>query len=563
MNQTTDKQIVRTLVSLCAEHGVKYAVFSPGSRNAPLVIGFNREEKINCRVIVDERSAAFFALGMAQKNGKPVVLVCTSGTALLNYAPAIAEAYYQHIPLIVVSADRPQAWIDQEDSQTIRQFEVLRNIVKKSYQLPENTDTKESRWFANRLINDAFITALSGRKAPVHINISLNEPLCETGEFFSQERVIRPVQPEKLEQTMIQSLAERFNQSEKVMILAGFMYETKQLRLSLNAFSRFPFVSVLTELIANLSSENTVTALEPVFASFSENEIADFRPDLLISFGGSLVSKSAKQFLRKNPPLEHWYIGKEETTIDTFQCLTHRIDVNPETFFTQLLPLIQPEEIARKARKKDQEATSCFRAFVPSCHYQTIYLEREKELQLHQNQSLQQSDWNDLKAFSLLMQSIPENSDLHLSNGMSIRLAQQFKLDKSISAYANRGTSGIDGSTSTAAGSASLNSGITTLISGDLSFLYDSNALWNNYLSPRLKMVVINNGGGGIFRELETSKLPEMSTYFETPHRIDFEKLAALYELKFLRATDEATLKNVIKVMYTENEVPVLLEIIV
>jgi 2-succinyl-5-enolpyruvyl-6-hydroxy-3-cyclohexene-1-carboxylate synthase len=542
MNQTSDKQTVFTLVSLCVQHGVTHAVFSPGSRNAPLVIGFNREEKINCRVIVDERSAAFFALGMAQKSRKPVVLVCTSGTALLNYAPAVAEAYYQRIPLIVVSADRPKAWIDQEDGQTIRQFDALRNIVKKSYQLPGSADTKESHWFANRMINDAFITALTGRKAPVHINIPLNEPLYGTGNFSSQERFIRPLQPEKLRKAAIQSLAERFNRSEKVMILAGFLHETKQLRLLLNTVSRFSSVAFLAELIANLSSENTVTALEPVFASVRENEAQDFCPDLLISFGGSLVSKSAKRFLRLNPPSEHWYIGKEETTIDTFQCLTHRIDVSPETFFAQLLPFLQPKEN----------------------NYQTVYLNRERKLQLFQNQSLQQTGWNDLKAFSLLMQSIPENSDLHLSNGMSIRLAQQFKQDESISVYANRGTNGIDGSTSTAAGSASLNAGTTTLISGDISFLYDSSALWNNYLSPRLKMVVLNNGGGGIFRKLEgLSSLPEMNACFETPHRIDFEKLAALYQLKFLRATDEATLKNAIKMMYAENKVPVLLEVTV
>ncbi len=542
MNQTTDKQVVRTLVSLCVEHGVEHVVFSPGSRNAPLIIGFNREERIKCQIIVDERSAAFFALGMAQKSNKPVVLVCTSGTALLNYAPAVAEAYYQHIPLVVVSADRPQEWIDQDDSQTIRQFDALHNFVKKSYQLPGDISTKDAHWFANRIVNDAFITALSGRKAPVHINLSLSEPLCETGSFFSHERLISPVETERLEDKTVHLFAEKFNRSKKVMILAGFMHDTKQLQLSLDEITRLPFVSVLSELIANIPSENTITTPEPVFASITENEVSGFQPDLLISFGGSLVSKSAKQFLRKNPPLEHWYIGKEETSIDTFQCLTHRIDVRPELFFEQLLPLLQPKE----------------------SNYQTIYLARENELQLHQDNLLQQSGWNDLKAFSLLMGAIPGNSDLHISNGMSIRLAQRFKLNKPISVYANRGTSGIDGSTSTAAGSAFLNPGVTTLISGDLSFLYDSNALWNNYLSPRLKMVVINNGGGGIFRSLNgPSKLPEMNTYFETPHWIDFEKLAALYSLKFLRATDESTLKASIEMMYSENEIPLLLEVIV
>ena len=193
--ETTDKEVCNILADVVIAHGVRRAVLSPGSRNAPLLVALARREEIDKYVIVDERSAAFVALGMAQQLGEPVMLVCTSGTAVLNYAPAIAEAYYQKLPLIVVSADRPKEWIDQDDSQTIRQFEVLSQFVKKSYDIPARCNDDIARWYANRIVNDAMIEAMSGRKAPVHINVQLDEPLAGLSEYEGSQRVIEMIAP--------------------------------------------------------------------------------------------------------------------------------------------------------------------------------------------------------------------------------------------------------------------------------------------------------------------------------------------------------------------------------
>ena len=163
---TTDKEGIKILIEVLKEKGIRQVVLSPGSRNAPLLVAFAREKQIRHFVVLDERSAAFMALGMAQQSGVPVALVCTSGTAPLNYAPAIAEAYYQRLPLIVITADRPVEWIDQDDSQTIRQQAVFRNIVKASYQLPAELFHADEHWYANRLVNDALNTALKGRQGP-------------------------------------------------------------------------------------------------------------------------------------------------------------------------------------------------------------------------------------------------------------------------------------------------------------------------------------------------------------------------------------------------------------
>ena len=176
----TDKSVVRILFNLLEAHGVRRVVCSPGSRNAPLLIAADARKRLETSVVIDERSAAFVALGMAMVSRRPVALVCTSGTALLNYAPAVAEAYYQGVPLIVISADRPLEWIDQDDSQTIRQPEALRNFVKGSYSLSDREQCDRPGWYETRIVNDAILTALAPKQGPVHINVRLSPPLGAT-----------------------------------------------------------------------------------------------------------------------------------------------------------------------------------------------------------------------------------------------------------------------------------------------------------------------------------------------------------------------------------------------
>ena len=542
--ETTDKAIVRILAELCKAHGVQEVVLSPGSRNAPLSVAFNRMLGMTCRVVVDERSAGFFALGVALATSRPVVVVCTSGTALLDLAPAVAEAYYQSVPLIVVSADRPKEWIDQNDSQTIRQEGALANFVKRSYQLPMREEA-DDLWYANRMVNEALVLAQSGRKAPVHINVPLSEPLyglCEAD--LSSARVIRAasLHPFRLDDSVVEAYASQINEAKRVMVLAGFMRNGDALADLFAQWAKLPNVVVVAEPISNACSTATMNHPELFFSSIEEAASLGFVPDILITLGGAIVSKSAKLFFRKHPPMSHWHVGVEEWMIDTFRCLTDRIDVEPQIFFRQLL-----EKLAIR----------------DSSYSVSLRTHMTKVLQ-HQEASLAEERWGETLAFKILLESLPDSVALHLSNGLSVRLGQRFPWRHSFRFFANRGTSGIDGATSTAVGYSVASDLPTVLLTGDISFLYDSNALWNDFLSSKLKIVLINNGGGGIFRRLPgPPTLPEMETYFETPHRVDFAKLAAAYGVGYAKATDAHSLSDALKHLFEEKTKASLLEVVV
>lgn len=336
---TTDKEGIKILIEVLKEKGIRQVVLSPGSRNAPLLVAFAREKQIRHFVVLDERSAAFMALGMAQQSGVPVALVCTSGTAPLNYAPAIAEAYYQRLPLIVITADRPVEWIDQDDSQTIRQQAVFRNIVKASYQLPAELFHADEHWYANRLVNDALNTALKGRQGPVHLNIPLRESLYGLRDYPEREvRTIECIDPApSLSAGVMQRLVDIFDHCPKVMILAGFHRPDFRLREALHRLAGYPNVVVLTETLANVTSERHIGTIDRVLATVKETEREEYRPELLITFGGPLISRHVKAYLRKFRPRWHWSIDRTEHPADTMQVLTTQIQLEAEGFFPQLV----------------------------------------------------------------------------------------------------------------------------------------------------------------------------------------------------------------------------------
>lgn len=538
----SDKEIVQIIVDIAVKNNLKRVVISPGSRNAPLSIAFARDERIETFVLVDERSAAFFALGMAQQSNEPVGLVCTSGTALLNYAPAVAEAYYQRIPLVVISADRPLEWIDQDDSQAIRQQEALKGVVKGVYQLPVSVQGADDRWYANRLVNEAFNTALSGRKGPIHLNVPFREPLYGLKPYLEKnERIVRTINPVgDLSDDALETLSSTIRSSSKVLVLAGQTAPSAELQRALERLSSLPQVVVLTETISNLSSPNFITTIDRVITSFTEEELPEYMPELLISFGGPVVSKIIRRMIRFCPPVHHWYIGKGEPLIDTFGALTERIDLSPEAFFRQLVPEAEPvtSDYATRWKMRDGQQTQKHETF------------------------LQTAEWSDLKVFSILLPSIPQGSHLQVGNSSTVRYAQLFKGCPALHTRGNRGTSGIDGSTSTAAGASVVFEGQTILITGDMSFMYDSHAFWNPYLTSRFKVIVIKNGGGGIFRFIAgPSEVEECEQYFETAQEIDVERLAVFYRLAYFKAGDEASLQEALPRFYAETERPAVLEV--
>lgn len=538
---TTAKISCQILVDLLVANGVENVVISPGSRNAPLIIAMARCEKLKKHVVIDERSAAFIALGMANASGSPVALVCTSGTALLNYAPAVAEAYYRRTPLIVISADRPVEWIDQDDSQTIRQYEALANYVKGSYNIPDHIYDETTKWYVNRIINDAIINATSGRQAPVHLNMQFDEPLnVVINKPEQQTRCINIVKAHKLlDNDGLISLAHRISEAMKVMIIAGFNAPDVKLNQALKRLACHKNIVVLTETISNLKDKKYISTIDSVLNIMSEEEKQIAQPDIVITLGGALVSRHIKQYLRATRPTEHWHIGITDTTIDCFQSLTTRIDIEPGDFFSQ---------INGKIVDNYQSEYSLFWADIKS-RAERIHKEFVKK-----------AEWSDLKAFDIIFKSIPSKWNLQLSNGTSIRYAQLFNTTKFNRSDCNRGVSGIDGCTSTALGASLVYDDVTLLISGDMSAQYDIGALSSNLISSRFKMIVIDNGGGGIFRFIKsTSHLPELEEYFAAKTNLPVKCIAQGYGFEYFEASNEHQLKKTIKEFISTDNKPAIL----
>ena len=527
--------LAQSIIEICLAKGIKNIVISPGSRNAPLTIGFVNNPEFNCYSIADERCAAFFALGIAQQTQKPAVVVCTSGSALLNYYPAFAEAFYSQVPLIVISADRPQSKIDIGDGQTIRQENVFKNHSLYNANLTE-TASVENDLKINKAINTAFT-----KKGPVHINAPFEEPLYQTVSKLEVDVTISAFakRQKKLSVDAIVEYTAIWNASKKKLILVG---ENKPNEIDveiIESLAKDDSVVVMTETTSNLYHPSFLNNIDTIITPFSNEEFKDFQPDILITFGGMVVSKRIKAFLRKHQPMHHWHIDTLRA-YDTYGCLTQHFKVNPNQFFNQFLPLTVPIK-------------SDYRSI-----YEEVAVLRKKKHQKY----LKSIPFSDFKAFEKIIPSLPEGYMLHLSNSSAIRYAQLFDLNSSISVFCNRGTSGIDGSTSTAIGAAVANEKTTVLIAGDIGFLYDSNALWNEYIPKNFKIILINNGGGGIFRILPGhEETPVFNKFFETSHCLTAEQLAKMYDFEYSIASDEKSLSKSINDLYAQNEKPSILEV--
>ena len=532
----SDKKGVQTIIQFLAKAGIKNVVLSPGSRNAPLSLSFYHHSDFNCRIIPDERVAAYFALGISIYSNQPTVLVCTSGTAVLNYAPAIAEAFYQHIPLLVITADRPAEWIDQGDGQTIRQENVYSNYILKSFSLVGDSQSDFKK--LNSDLNEALTISIL-QKGPVHLNVSLEEPLyklVEVKEDYAELNLLTSP-ADFIEEKLKVELKSIYESSKNVLIIAGQMNVNSSLNHSLEALSKKENILVFTENTSNLNSLEFISCIDRFIDGFSDKEKVNFKPDLLITIGGAVVSKKIKAWLRQSKPNQHWKIGREDLEMDTYRSKKYAVSVSPEFFINEILSWNNSNS-----------------------DYRNIGITLNEKRKTRSLEFLSTTEFSDLKVFEILFKNIPKSSILHLGNSSPVRYAQLFDLRKDLVIYSNRGTSGIDGCTSTAAGMAEISNQCVTLISGDISFFYDSNAFWNDYLK-NLKVVVINNGGGGIFRIIdqpENSKDTEV--LFETRHQRKAAGIAQAFGINYLSANDENSLEKAVKKLYVDN-LPTILEI--
>lgn len=545
--ENTSNKICRCIVNLLESHGVTQVIASPGSRNAPLLVALSRNPEIKSEVVSDERCAAFIALGYSLIARDPVALVCTSGTALLNYAPAIAEAYYRRVPLIVISADRPKEWIGQDDSQTIVQPGALANYVKRSYDIPVG-ETDNDVWYANRSINDALLTAISGRPGPVHVNVQLSDPLGEVSDDSADKtdvrfcRKIRMLKPQpRMETAAARSLGRGIASPCKVMIIAGFLNPDRNLNKALLRLSNLPNVVVLTETVANLHGDRFVSNIDATLAAIPKQRVADFLPDVVISTGGALISRHIKQLLRQHRIKEHWHVGEIEDTVDCFQQLTMRIEMPPEIFFPQLASALTP--------------------YMAECDYAHIWeIAKNRAVSLVSSYA-SQIGWSDFKAFATVIPIIPKRWNVHFSNGTSIRYAQIFGNHDYHRCDCNRGVSGIDGCSSTAIGAAlAYRSDVTLLVSGDMSARYDIGALTCGCVPPRFKMIIIDNDGGGIFRFIaSTSGLEERERMFCNPQSEPIDIIAGAAGFKTYSAGNIDELRERFPAFVNEKIQPALM----
>lgn len=542
---SSNKIGVQLIVQQCVAHGMKNVVCSPGSRNAPFVIALDEHPDINCFVVHDERSAAFFALGMAQQLNEPVGIVCTSGSAALNYYPAVAEAYYQCVPLVVITADRPSEWVDQGDGQTIVQKDVFKNHIRYSCQFSEKVNSPDEQWFIERETAIAFSEGNSVWKGPIHFNVALNEPLYGSAEVekgigkrielvrgtfhFSNRNATACIEAMKM---------------PKKMIICGQLNPDPVLLEQLKIFANDASVAILVENTSNLIDMKFVHCIDRTLNAISEDELSDYSPDLLITIGGAVVSKKIKAFIRKAKPKQHWKIGFEFPYMDTYQSLTHSFQVEPALFLKELNSLHYDRSITNFGAKWKQKD----------------FLVQDKMGKFFQN-----VDYSDIKVFETILDYIPELASIHMANSSVVRYCQLFDPIRSIRYWSNRGTSGIDGSSSTACGAAFVQKDeLHVLITGDVSFFYDSNAFWNKNLSANLRVILINNGGGGIFKIIPgPASSTQLEKYFEAQHDYDAEHLCKAFGLEYLVADSNERIENQMEKFYSveEDGRPKLLEI--
>ena len=546
-------QFIYDLAETCSRKGVIHAVICPGSRSAPLTLAFANHPGIKCYVIPDERSAAFIALGMAQCTQLPVALVCTSGSAGYNFAPAVAEAFFSHIPLLIFTADRPPEMIDQLDGQTIRQKNLYGNHVKRFYELPVD-ESPANNWFVNRTINEAINQATTAEPGPVHINAPFREPfypsLKEAIEYNRSRTIAQVNNIPRLSEKQVSELKHDWKSFKKILVVSGQSHQNGRLIASLLELTKNLKIPVVGELLSNLHTIPNAIQHAELFLGQCPKELKEtLQPELLITWGMSVISKNVKLFLRQFPAAQHWHIQPYGDYADTFQNLTRVIRTTPDDFFDQV-PAISGKDAFRNQKQNN--------------YYQLWQAEEHRAIQA-KLKFIGEVAGGEFNFVRNLMEHLPSRCNLHLANSMSVRYASLVTLSarqKGVHVFSNRGTSGIDGCNSTAVGHCLANEVPNILITGDMAFFYDRNAFWHNYLVPNLRVAVLNNHGGIIFGMIDgPSGRHEADEFFITRQKLNAKATATEFGFAFEALPHPKKWKNSIKHFFEFDGKPKILEL--
>ncbi|MBC3785793.1 2-succinyl-5-enolpyruvyl-6-hydroxy-3-cyclohexene-1-carboxylic-acid synthase [Spirosoma utsteinense] len=553
-------QAVVNIAELLHQKGITDVVVCPGSRSAPLTLAVARHPRLRVRVMADERSAGFVALGMAQQRRQPVAIICTSGSAVYNLAPAVAEAYFQQVPLLLLTADRPHEWLYQQDGQTIDQVGIFGNQVKRGYDLPADYTHADARWFIERTLNEAINLSRLSPAGPVHVNVPLREPFYPTAdEAFTYERVrvidVLAAPPTLPTETWHQLLAV-WDRTERVLIAVGQLPCDPAMLAILKKFSDELGVPVVGEITGNIPmNDSFITKGDTFLSGLTDSAGQGFRPDLLITIGNSFLTRNLKTFFRQYPAQQHWHIQPTADRInDSFQSLTTLIPAEPLPFLEKLFADV---DYQRFLQGDDEDETNGFLS-----HWQAA--DRLAAKLVQQTVSDPGDLLTDWSAVQLVLDQLPEGSVLHLANSMPVRYANLCGIHERqhISVWGNRGVSGIDGCLSTALGAALITDQLVTVLIGDVAFFYDRNALWSAPVPPNLRIILLNNDSGHIFRIIDgPSRQPELEAYFETPHGYTAKRTAEDAGIRYQSGNTIESLRSLLPDFFQPGPTAALLEL--
>ena len=515
--RTSDHKGASVLVAQLAASGLKHVVISPGSRNAPLTIAFDAHPEVKTHVIIDERSAAYYALGLGLRAGTPAAVLCTSGTAALNHGPAIAEAFHGRTPLISITADRPTTVIDKGHGQSVFQAGVFGKNCSHSVVIEESEMSDEAIIVEAKKAYD-----IASQGTSVHINVPFEEPLYGLTE---SDFTLNLIESTSRVEDVPEIPAELLIDEVKVLIVAGSLpfYQNESLGLNLAG---------VCERFSGIHGSSIVHSADLLLGQNGGALPLELEPDVIVTIGTPTLSKSFRNYLLDKKP-NHYHINASGKGWDTWGSLIKVIKTDP------VLWLKEYSEVFKGSHE---------------------YIEQWKNTRERLEIEISDIPWSDFKAFDTILNSIPSQSTAHLSNSTSARYVQLIDCPKSLKFHCNRGVAGIDGCTSTAVADAEVSGEQVFLISGDIAFMYDINGLaLIDRIPSNFNVVVINNGGGEIFRWLDGPESTGLvDKYFETKPRTSIKSAADYCGLKYFCGTNEEETQRAIEQMCNSDTAAIL-----
>ena len=505
----TELKNYQLIIAMLKKYNIRNLVLSAGSRNVPFVHSVEKDPFFKCYSVVDERSAGYFALGLAQELNEPVLISCTASTASCNYYPPVAEAFYQNVPLVILTSDRDPEMLGQREDQMINQVGMFDRHVRKSVNLPI-IYTKDNEYFCQRLLNEAFLELdHNGYRGPVHINVPMNS----YNRTFNVKELPDVKKINRIHINNNQMFLEKINElktASKIMVICGQKnYFDNKLDEEINKFQEKCNSIIIKDHMSNVKVEkafNTVLCMDDNY--IDGNTLNALLPDIVISFGGQVFSGLMGQLKKNGSKIKHWLISENGTVCDLFKGLDTIFECTPKEFFEKANMVIEKE-------KNNMKYYTEFKKYVDSIIIDNIH-------------------YSSMYAVKRVVENIPENSILHLSINDSIRMANFFELNKNVRTFSNIGTYGIDGCMSSFIGQSVATDNECFLIIGDLAFFYDMNSLKINSLKNNVHILLLNNHGGSEFYYNKTGCTDTGDLHTNARHNVKAEGWIKENNLEYL-----------------------------